>query len=137
VGIAPLRVRNAGGLRVSDAARRVGVAVTALRYWEQRGLLRPQRDRSSRYRRYDERQLRRLQVIVLLREAGYGVAAIAPVLEDLVAGRPERILEAVAQRRRAIAGASRACAEATAALWAYMQLTGRADPNVNDASASA
>lgn len=113
------RVRSRQGLRVGEAARRVGVEVSAVRYWEQRGLLAPLRDRSSRYRLYDERQLRRLQVIVLLREASYAVDAIAPVLDELASGRPERALEAVQLRRADIARSSRACAEATATLWEY------------------
>ncbi len=95
------RLRGSRGLRVGEAARRVGVEVSALRYWEQRGLLAPLRDRNSRYRLYDERQLRRIQVIVLLREAGYGVDAIAPVLDQLALGRPERALEAVELRQAA------------------------------------
>ena len=113
------RVRSPRGLRVGEAARRVGVEVSAVRYWEQRGLLTPVRDESSRYRLYDERQMHRLQVIVLLREASYAVDAIAPVLDELASGRPERALEAVEMRRADIAGASRACAEATATLWCY------------------
>lgn len=118
--IEQLRLRSARGLRVGEAAKRVGVEVSALRFWEQRGLLAPLRDRSSGYRLYDERQLRRLLVIVLLREAGYAVDAIAPVLDELASGRPERALEAAELRQTAIATASRACALATATLWAYI-----------------
>lgn len=114
------RVRRPQGLRVGEAARRVGVEVSAARYWEQRGLLAPVRDEISGYRLYDELQMRRLQVIVLLREAGYGVDAIAPVLDELASGKPERALEAVKARRADIARASRACIEATATLWEYV-----------------
>ncbi|MDP9351978.1 MAG: MerR family transcriptional regulator [Chloroflexota bacterium] len=114
------RVRSPRGLRVGEAARRVGVEVSAVRYWEQRGLLTPLRDESSRYRLYDEREMLRLQVIVLLREAGYGVEAIAPVLDELGSGRPEKALESVEMRRADIARASRECAEATAILWEYV-----------------
>ncbi len=114
------RVRSPRGLRVREAARRVGVEVSAVRYWEQRGLLTPLRDESSRYRLYDEREMLRLQVIVLLREAGYGVEAIAPVLDELGSGRPEKALESVEMRRADIARASRECAEATATLWEYV-----------------
>jgi DNA-binding transcriptional MerR regulator len=122
------RVRRARGLRVGEAALRVGVEVSAVRYWEQRGLLAPVRDESSRYRLYDERQMRRLQAIVLLREANYGVDAIAPVLDELASGRPERALEAVEMRRAEIARSSRACARATATLWRHASgATPRAD----------
>ncbi len=113
------RLRGPRGLRVGEAARRVGVRVSAVRYWEQRGLLRPVRDDASHYRLYDEQHLRRLQVIVLLRQAGYDVDAISPVLDDLASNRVERALEAVELRRVEITRASRACAEATATLWKY------------------
>ncbi len=115
-----MRVRRPQGLRVGEAARRIGVEVSAVRYWEQRGLLAPVRDESSGYRLYDELQMRRLRVIVLLREAGYAVDAIGPVLNELASGKPERALEAVEMRGADIARVSRACAEATATLWAYV-----------------
>jgi DNA-binding transcriptional MerR regulator len=118
--VAYTRVRSPQGLRVGEAAKRVGVRVSAMRYWERHGLLTPTRDESSRYRLYDERQMHRLQVIVLLREANYSVDAIASVLNELASGRPERTLEAVEMRRADIARTSRACAKATATLWKYV-----------------
>ncbi len=57
--------------RVGEAAKQVGVRVSALHFWEQQGLLHPLRDQNSRYRLYDEYQMRRLRVVVLLRDAGY------------------------------------------------------------------
>jgi DNA-binding transcriptional MerR regulator len=114
------RVRRSGGLRVGQAARRVGVRVSALRFWEEEGLLHPHRDESSGYRLYDEGQMRRLRVVVLLREAGYDFDAIRSALDELSAGRPESALRAVEGRRVELARASRACAAATAALWEYV-----------------
>ncbi len=86
------RVRRSGGRRVGQAARRLGVRVSALRFWEEEGLLQPHRDESSGYRLYDEQQMRRLQVVVLLKEAGYDFDAIRSVLGELSAGRPESAL---------------------------------------------
>jgi DNA-binding transcriptional MerR regulator len=123
IGAQPItwaRVRSPRGLLVGEAAKTVGVEVSAVRYWEQRGLLAPIRDESSHYRLYDERQMRRLQTIVLLREAGYSVDAIGPVLDELASGKPERALEAVDIRWAEIAKASRMCAEATATLWKHV-----------------
>ena len=97
----------------------MGVRVSALRFWEQQGLLQPERDRESGYRLYDAQQVRRLQVVALLRQAGYGVDAIRPVLDDVAAGRPDSALKAVERRREDVAAAGRACAHATAALWRY------------------
>ena len=46
--------RHARRLRVGEAAQEAGVRVSAVHFWEQQGLLQPVRDRSSRYRLYDE-----------------------------------------------------------------------------------
>jgi DNA-binding transcriptional MerR regulator len=116
---APARARRTGDLRVGEAAKLVGVRVSALRFWEQQGLLQPTRDESSGYRIYGEQQLRRLEVVALLRGADYGFDAIRAVLDELAEGRPESALRAVAKRREEISGTSRACARATAALWSY------------------
>ncbi len=111
------------GLRVGEAARKVGVRVSALRYWEERGLLTPRRDEESGYRMYDEGQMLRLRVVALLRQAGYDFDAIGGVLDELAAGRLERALRGVERRREEIAAASRACAAATGAFWAYLSET--------------
>src|SRR5947208_16989707 len=79
-------------LRVGEAAKLVGVRVSALHFWEQQGLLHPVREQSSRYRLYDEHQMRRLRVVVLLRAAGYDFNVILPVLDELAAGRPEKAI---------------------------------------------
>ncbi len=115
--------RERKGLRVGEAAKRVGVRVSALRFWEERGLLTPRRDEESGYRVYDEGQMLRLRVVALLRQAGYDFDAIRGVLDELAAGRPERALRGVERRREEIAAASRACAAATGAFWAYLSET--------------
>lgn len=107
-------------LRIGEAARQVGVRVSALHFWEQQGLLRPQRDQSSRYRLYDEHQMRRLRVVVLLREAGYDFNVIHSVLDELAAGRPEKAIAAVEKRREELTRASWACIEALPCFQRYV-----------------
>lgn len=107
-------------LRVGEAARLVGVRVSALRFWEQVGLLQPQRDASSRYRLYDREQIHRLRIIVLLRQAGYAPERIAQVLAALGDGRPQSALAAIERRRTELTERSRRCAAATAAFWDYV-----------------
>ena len=113
------RPRHRGVLRVGEAARAVGVRPSALRFWEQQGLLQPGRDESSGYRLYDQRQMRRLEMVALLRRADYDFDAIRSVLQELARGRPEAAMTAVEKRRNEISASSRACAKATAALWNY------------------
>ncbi len=110
-------------LRVGEAAKAAGVQPSALRFWEGEGLLQPARDEGSGYRMYDQRQLRRLQVIVLLRGANYTFDAIRSVLDELSEGKPGTSLRAVERRRGEIAATSRACARATVALMNFVAET--------------
>lgn len=106
-------------LRIGEVAHRVGVRVSAVRFWEDQGLLQPTRDSESKYRLYDATQVRRLQIVVLLRKAGYDFAAIHTVLAQLETGTPEEAVSAAEKRLQELAENSRRCVEATAALWEY------------------
>lgn len=92
-----------------------------MRFWEEQGLIHPARDSTNRYRLYDEQQIRLLQVVVLLRKAGYGFKAIRTILEQLASGTPEQAITAAENRLKELAERSRRCVEATAALWAYLR----------------
>ena len=106
-------------MHVGAAAQLVGVRVSALRFWEQQGLLHPSREHGSNYRLYDEQQLRRLRIVALLRQANYDFAAIRSTLDQLEAGQPQRAMAAVEQRRSELARISWRCLEAMAALYTY------------------
>jgi DNA-binding transcriptional MerR regulator/quercetin dioxygenase-like cupin family protein len=68
-------------LRISEAARRVGISSSALRAWEVLGLVVPRRT-ESRYRLYTEADVRLLQRAMFLRRArGLNPAAIVHVLK--------------------------------------------------------
>ena len=68
-------------LRISEVARRVNISSSALRAWEQLGLVAPQRTK-SRYRLYSEADVRLLQRALFLRRArGLNPAAIVHVLK--------------------------------------------------------
>ncbi len=57
-------------LTIGELARRAGVATSALRYWEELGLL-PAPERISGQRRYPESALVRVGIILLQRDAGF------------------------------------------------------------------
>jgi DNA-binding transcriptional MerR regulator len=99
-------------VRVGEAARQVGVRVSALHFWEQQGLLHPAREQYSRYRLYDEQQMRRLRVVARLREAGYSFNVIQSVLDELAAGQPEKAIAVVEKRREELTRISWECIEA-------------------------
>jgi DNA-binding transcriptional MerR regulator len=66
---------------IQDIARTVGTTSRTLRHYGQIGLLAPSRVGSNGYRYYDQDSLVRLQRILLLRELGLSLPAIADVLD--------------------------------------------------------
>jgi DNA-binding transcriptional MerR regulator len=107
-------------VHIGEVARRVGVRVSAIRFWEEQELVQPERNNTNRYRLYDEQQVRLLQIVALLRKVGYGFEAIRAVLTQVAMGTPEQALRAAENRLKELAEMSRCCMEATAVLWAYI-----------------
>jgi MerR family redox-sensitive transcriptional activator SoxR len=60
-------------LTIGELARRAGVATSALRYWEELGLL-PTAARISGQRRYPESAVGLVGIILLLRDVGFSLA---------------------------------------------------------------
>jgi MerR family redox-sensitive transcriptional activator SoxR len=60
-------------LMIGELARQVGVAPSALRYYEKAGLL-PPPPRASKRRQYDANVLGRIRIILLARDAGFSVS---------------------------------------------------------------
>ncbi len=60
-------------LTIGELARRAGVATSALRYWEELGLL-PAAARIAGHRRYPESAAGLVGIILLLRDAGFTLA---------------------------------------------------------------
>lgn len=66
---------------IQEVARLAGTTSRALRHYGELGLLEPSRIGTNGYRYYDALALVRLQRILMLRELGLGLPAIAEVLE--------------------------------------------------------
>ncbi|MFJ8667747.1 MerR family transcriptional regulator [Streptomyces sp. NPDC093600] len=66
---------------IQEIARKAGTTSRTLRHYGERGLLEPSRIGANGYRYYDQAALVRLQRILLLRELGLSLSAIAEVLE--------------------------------------------------------
>jgi MerR family redox-sensitive transcriptional activator SoxR len=60
------------GLTIGQVATQVGIAPSALRYYEKAGLI-PAPARRSTQRRYDSAVIGRLQIIRLARDAGFSI----------------------------------------------------------------
>ncbi len=67
-------------MRIGDVAERAGVATSAIRYYERRGLVAADR-RVAGQRRYTEASLRRVVFIGMLQDAGMSLDDIAGLLE--------------------------------------------------------
>jgi len=65
---------------IQEVARAVGTTSRTLRHYDEIGLLPPSRVGANGYRYYDRDAMTRLQRILLLRELGLGLPAIAEVL---------------------------------------------------------
>ncbi|MEU0399285.1 MerR family transcriptional regulator [Streptomyces sp. NPDC006197] len=65
---------------IQEIARKAGTTSRTLRHYGERGLLEPSRIGANGYRYYDQAALVRLQRILLLRELGLSLPAIAEVL---------------------------------------------------------
>lgn len=103
-------------MSIGEAARRTGLAPSAIRFYESQGLLAPTR-RAGR-RRYSRDELRRLVFIAIARDHGLALAAIrralcpgptgwAPVVDEQIAALDAQI--ARAERTRQMLLASRDC----------------------------
>jgi MerR family redox-sensitive transcriptional activator SoxR len=73
-------------LTIGDVAARSGVAPSAIRFYEEHGLLTPLRT-SGNHRRYDRAVLRRIALIQAGRAAGIPLRRIHAALDSLPAGR--------------------------------------------------
>ncbi|HEU4564453.1 MAG TPA: heavy metal-responsive transcriptional regulator [Gemmatimonadaceae bacterium] len=70
----------AAPMTIGELARRAGVNVQTVRYYERRGLLDPPRRRASRYREYGPATLERLRFIRRAQELGFTLGEIVELL---------------------------------------------------------
>jgi len=87
------------GMKVGELARRTGVSVRALHYYDEIGLLQPSQLTESRHRMYGTPELIRLQQIKSLRQLGFSLDEIRSCL-DTPAFSPARVLDLHVRRLR-------------------------------------
>ncbi|MFS0705178.1 MerR family transcriptional regulator [Cellulomonas sp. 179-A 9B4 NHS] len=91
---------DATTMTVGQVADALGVRTSALRVWEDAGLLRPGRDPRTGHRRYSDADVRDARAVQLLRSTGAPLDAIRPVLEALRVHADVATLRAAVDRRR-------------------------------------
>jgi DNA-binding transcriptional MerR regulator len=94
---------------IGELARRTGVAVTALRYYDELCLVRP-KSRASGQRRYAESAIREVGVVLFLRDVGFSLAEVAEMVAAgsrtvLWSSLVERKLGEVAEQERRLLAA--------------------------------
>lgn len=67
---------------IGELARECGVTLRALRFYEGKGILAPARDGSARL--YDDEDVRRLKLVLRLKQIGLSLVEIRDVLEGLL-----------------------------------------------------
>jgi len=79
--------RPISDLSVGEMAKRAGVAVSTLHYYEAEGLIQSWRT-DANHRRYDRRELRRVAIIRIAQTLGIPLATVKTVLDELPRDRP-------------------------------------------------
>ena len=74
-------------LRIGEVARRSGVAIETLRFYEKSGLLAPSGRTRSGYRLYDSEVFERLGFIKKAQSVGFRLDEIARIVEESEAGK--------------------------------------------------
>ncbi|MEN3612334.1 MerR family transcriptional regulator [Plantactinospora sp. ZYX-F-223] len=108
-------------LRIGELAARLGVRTSALRVWEAAGLLIPERERGTGYRRFGPAEIRDAQMISMLRRSRYLLPQIQPILDGLRrTGSTAALRAAVARRRLELTERATAMLEGSSRLHDYL-----------------
>lgn len=87
-------------LTIGQVAKRADVAASAIRYYEERGLL-PRAERRSGKRVYPDSVLKRLAVIEVAKAAGFELSEIAAMLSGISTAGPARTWKTAARAKQA------------------------------------
>lgn len=74
------------GLPISTLSERTGLAASAIRYYEDQGLITPGRGPGG-HRQFEKADIRRLSFILIAQKLGFSIAEIRAQLSTLPAGR--------------------------------------------------
>jgi DNA-binding transcriptional MerR regulator len=92
------------------------VKISALRFWEEQGLVTPERTSPLGARRYPVAAIRDARIVAALRAGGYRIPAVHAVIESVHALNPEDARQALQERLRTIATRSDALLRAGTAI---------------------
>lgn len=120
-----------GDLRIGELAAVLGIRTSALRVWEDAGLLAPAREKGTGYRVYGPAELRDARMIHMLRQSYYPLPQIAPILDGLRrTGSSDALREAIARRQDALNQRSAAMLAAATRLHGYAIASTESGPRI-------
>lgn len=106
-----MATRSAAGMKITETAQMLGATTRALRYYEDQGLVTPERTRAG-VRTYGNAARKRLQFILTFRRLGVSVADI----RDALAGEPASLGPVLRRRIAALDSERRLILQTLAAL---------------------
>ncbi|MFJ9246642.1 MerR family transcriptional regulator [Streptomyces sp. NPDC101776] len=75
--------QDSDAMTITELSRALGVRPSTLRFWEQEGLVTPERVTSLRARRYGLSAIRAARIVTALRSSGYGIPAVREIVGSL------------------------------------------------------
>ena len=75
--------QDSDAMTITELSRALGVRPSTLRFWEQEGLVTPERVTSLQARRYDLSAIRTARIVTALRSTGYGIPAVREIVGSL------------------------------------------------------
>lgn len=67
---------------IGELAKKLNITTRTIRYYDQKGLVKPSRVSESGYRLYSAKQVKQLKLIIFLKELGFSLKDIQKILED-------------------------------------------------------
>ena len=83
-------------LRIGDFSNVVGISVKAIRFYEEKGLLKPAyTDKYTGYRYYDEKNIEHVLMILQYKEMGFALEEIKNINPDLLISKVESLKDQI------------------------------------------
>jgi putative AdoMet-dependent methyltransferase len=70
-------------MKIKEVAEKLNISPRAIRFYEEKGLVMPEKQENNQYREFSEQDIWRLQTIIALREAGMTISDIKRALEKI------------------------------------------------------
>jgi DNA-binding transcriptional MerR regulator len=108
-------------LRIGEVAAHLGVRTSAIRVWESAGLLAPEREPGTGYRRFSPADVRDARMINMLRQGRYPLPRIRLILDGLHrTGSSDALRAAIAERLAGLTQRATAMLEGSGRLHQYV-----------------